>query len=71
MSWRIILALIVPVVVSLAMMLVFAGRYSRSLERMEAIAALKPMVTDAIPGAVWRAGGAGRKPRLVDDRSCE
>ena len=55
MSWRIILALIVPVVVSLAMMLVFAGRYSRSLERMEAIAALKPMVTDAIPGAVWQA----------------
>ncbi len=54
MSWRIVLLLSVPVIVSLIMMLVFAGRYSRSMERMGTIAALKPKIADEIPGAVWQ-----------------
>ena len=54
MSWRIVLLLIVPVAVSLTMMLVFSARYSLSMERMGAIAVLKPMISEEIPGAVWR-----------------
>ncbi|MBR3503611.1 MAG: histidine kinase [Clostridia bacterium] len=54
MGWRIVLALIIPVVLSLTLMLVFSGRYSRSVERMGAIAALKPVVSNEIPGAVWQ-----------------
>ena len=54
MSWRIVLLLIVPVAVSLTMMLVFSVRYSLSMERMGDIAALKPMISEEIPGAVWR-----------------
>ena len=54
MSWRIVLLLIIPVILSLIMMLVFAGRYSQSMERMGAIAALKPVIADELPGAVWQ-----------------
>ena len=54
MGWRIVLLLIVPVVLSLTVMLVFAGRYSRSMERMGTIAGLKPVISEEIPGAVWR-----------------
>ena len=54
MGWRTVAALIVPVVVSLTLMVVFAGRYSRSVERMGTIAALKPVISDEIPGAVWQ-----------------
>ncbi|MBQ8136926.1 MAG: histidine kinase, partial [Clostridia bacterium] len=54
MGWRIVLLLIVPVIVSVTLMLVFSIRYSLSMERMGAIAALKPIVSDEIPGAVWR-----------------
>ena len=54
MSRRTVAALIVPVIVSLTLMLVFAGRYSRSVARMGAIAALKPVISDEIPGAVWQ-----------------
>ena len=54
MGWRIVLLLIVPVVVSLTMMLVFAGRYARSMERMGAVTALRPLISDEIPEAVWR-----------------
>ncbi len=54
MCWRIVFLLIVPVILSLTMMLVFSGRYSRSMERMGTIATLKPLISDEIPGAVWR-----------------
>jgi len=54
MGRRIVAALIVPVIVSLTLMLVFAGRYSRSVERMGTIAALKPVISEEIPGAVWQ-----------------
>lgn len=54
MGWRIVLLLIGPVIVSLTLMLIFAGRYSRSMARMGTIAALKPLISDEIPGAVWQ-----------------
>ncbi len=54
MSWRIVLLLIVPVLISLTMMLVFSGRYSQAMERMGDIAALKPMISDEIPDALWQ-----------------
>ncbi len=54
MSWRMVLLLIVPVAVSLTMMLVFSARYSLSMKRMGDIAALKPLISEEIPGAVWR-----------------
>ena len=54
MGWRIVLLLIVPVMISLALMLIFAGRYSRSVARMGTIAAIKPVISDDIPGSVWQ-----------------
>ena len=54
MSWRIVLLLIVPVLISLTMMLVFSGRYSQAMGRMGDIAALKPMISDEIPEALWQ-----------------
>ena len=54
MSRRAMLLLIVPVIVSLTLMLVFSGRYARSMERMGTIAALKPVISEEIPGAVWQ-----------------
>ncbi len=54
MSRRVVLLLAVPVVVSLTLMLVFSGRYARAMARMGAVAALKPMISDEIPGAVWQ-----------------
>ena len=53
MSRMLLIILVVPLVMSLVMMLVFNERYRRSIERMETIAALKPVVADDIPGAVW------------------
>ncbi len=69
MSWRIMLLLMVPVVISLTMMLVFAGRYAGSMERMGTIAALKPILSEEIPGAVWRVV-SGRET-LAESRTYE
>ena len=54
MSRRAMLLLIIPVIASLTLMLVSSVRYSRALERMGTIAALKPVISEEIPGAVWR-----------------
>ena len=54
MSWRLTLFLTAPVIVSLVLMLVFAGRYAGSMERVGEAAALKPVVSDEIPGEVWQ-----------------
>ena len=54
MTRQVMILLILPVIVSLSLMLGFSWRYSRSMERMNAIAALKPMISEEIPGAVWR-----------------
>ena len=45
--------LVVPVVISLAMTVLISDRYYRSVERMNRIAALKPVIANAIPEAVW------------------
>ena len=46
MSWRLTLFLTAPVIVSLVLMLVFAGRYAGSMERVGEAAALKPEHTN-------------------------
>ena len=51
---RTVLLLIIPVVISLLLLLVFSERYSRSMERIGTIAALKPQVSEELPEAVWR-----------------
>ena len=53
MSRMMLLLLVSPLIVSLVLMLVFSGRYHRSIERMETIARLKPVVAESIPGSVW------------------
>lgn len=53
MSTVLMVILVIPVIISLAMTLVFSGRYYRSVERMDRIAALKPAISEEIPGAVW------------------
>lgn len=53
MSSVLMIILVIPAILSLAMTLMFSGRYYRSVERMDRIAALKPVVADEIPGAVW------------------
>ena len=45
--------LVVPIVLSLVLMLVYAGKYHNSIERMETIANLKTIVASDIPGAAW------------------
>ncbi len=54
MSRHIVLLMTVPAAVSLTLMLVFAVRYSLSMQRMGTIAALKPLISEEIPGAVWQ-----------------
>ena len=54
MSRQVMVLLILPVIVSLSLMLVFSWRYSQSMARMGAIASLRPMISEDIPGAVWR-----------------
>ena len=53
MSRLLMVILVVPLVISLVMMLVFSGRYHRSIARMETIASLKPVIAEEIPGEVW------------------
>lgn len=53
MSNVLMVILVIPVIISLAMTLMFSGRYYRSVERMNRIAALKPTVAEEIPGDVW------------------
>lgn len=45
--------LVVPAVISLVMMLLYAFWYQASVTRMETVADLKPMVSTHIPEAVW------------------
>ena len=53
MSWWLMLTLVIPVVISLTTMLVFSSRYNRSIQQMEVIAGLKPIITESVPEAVW------------------
>lgn len=45
--------LVTPAVISLVLMLVYAGWYQASVSRMEDVAALKPIVSTDIPERVW------------------
>ena len=45
--------LVIPAVISLVMMLLYASWYQASVSRMETVANLKPMVSTHIPEAVW------------------
>lgn len=43
------IVLVIPVVVSLVMMFVFSGRYYQSIDRMNTVAELKPVISEQIP----------------------
>ncbi len=60
-----ILMLVGPLIVSLVLMVVYAGRYHLSIERMGTIAGLKPMIADEIPEKVW--GLVSGREELSDD----
>jgi two-component system sensor histidine kinase YesM len=53
LSHRLVLILVIPIVLSLVMMLVYAWKYHSSIVRMETIANLKTLVTEEIPGSAW------------------
>ena len=54
MAFRTLTAILVlPAVISLALLLVNAAWYQSSMLRMEEVAALKPVVTTDIPEKVW------------------
>ena len=45
--------LVIPAVISLVMLLLYASWYQSSISRMETVANLKPMIATDIPEAVW------------------
>lgn len=53
MSRILTVILVIPVAVSLTMTVLVADRYYRSVERMNRIAALKPVIAEEIPEDVW------------------
>ena len=53
LSHKLVLMLVFPIVLSLVLMLIYAGKYHSSIERMETIADLKTVVVSDIPGSVW------------------
>ena len=53
LSHRLVFVLVIPIVLSLVLMLIYAGKYHRSIERMENIADLKTTVVTDIPGIAW------------------
>ncbi len=53
MSHRIVLMLVIPIIISLVLMLIYAWQYHSSIVRMETIASLKTEVAEGIPGAAW------------------
>ncbi|MBR6909959.1 MAG: hypothetical protein IKN35_06720, partial [Lachnospiraceae bacterium] len=53
LSHRLVLVLVVPIIISLVLMLVYAWKYHSSILRMETITSLKNVVSVQIPGTVW------------------
>lgn len=53
MSHKLVFMLVVPIVMSLVLMLFYAGSYSMSISRMETIVALKGVVAEQIPETAW------------------
>ncbi len=60
-TWTLTSVLVLPAVISLVVMLIYAAWYQSSVSRMETIAALKPMVSTQIPELVWTSV-SGRVP---------
>ncbi len=53
LSHRLVFVLVIPIIISLALMLIYAQRYHSSIIRMETIANLKTAVVEEIPGTTW------------------
>lgn len=53
LSHKLVFMLVIPIVLSLVLMLIYAGKYHSSIKRMETIANLKSPVVNDIPGAAW------------------
>lgn len=53
MSYRLVLMLVFPIIISLFLMLFYAWEYHSAIVRMETIASLKTVVAEEIPGAAW------------------
>ena len=53
LSHKLVMMLVVPIIISLVLMLFYAGKYHSSIKRMETIANLKTVVAEDIPGDAW------------------
>ncbi len=53
LSHKLVLMLVVPIIISLVLMLVYAYKYHNAIVRMETITSLKTVVTEDIPGSAW------------------
>jgi two-component system sensor histidine kinase YesM len=53
LSHKLVFMLVIPIIISLVLMLVYAWKYHSSIVRMETIANLKNAVTEEIPGKAW------------------
>jgi two-component system sensor histidine kinase YesM len=53
LSHKLIFMLVIPIVLSLVLMLIYAQKYHSSIARMETIANLKTKVVSDIPGSAW------------------
>ena len=53
MSQKLVILLVFPIFISLALMLLYSGRYHSAINRMETITSLKMVVTQEIPETVW------------------
>ena len=53
MSYKLVIILVIPIIISIVFMLVYAAKYHSSIARMETINSLKTVVTEDIPGCAW------------------
>ncbi|MBP5553877.1 MAG: sensor histidine kinase [Lachnospiraceae bacterium] len=53
LSHKLVLMLVVPIIISLVLMLVYAYKYHNAIVRMETITSLKTVVIEDIPGSAW------------------
>ena len=53
LSHRLVFMLVIPIIMSLVFMLVYASKYHNAILRMETITSLKTVVTEDIPGSAW------------------
>ena len=53
MSYKLVFILVLPIILSIVFMLVYAAKYHSSIVRMETINSLKTVVTEDIPGCAW------------------